>query len=434
MANNSGICVKMYHVFGDKLWGLEASACLQVPVTKATFPVPSTSLDDFPRLGDDLARTKKESKKKHAIETECNERIAISDSVVEKQIDIIKVEENLSDLALGSEHQPNMPACDISKNMEDEKLKNAFKIAIKRMGKNPTLPLLTSNFYRNHILAVDNTIDLKRTSFKKISKFLQVMSDEKFLVVKGEKGVEKITTINATHHEIAELILNKADIEATGPSTTTTDRDTLFVSEMTELFFVTESTMKFFNEFDVPNGEGVEPSQVKKYVKEYVCNHKLQSPADIRIIQVDAMIAEMCQLPPLIKTLHFDELLSLITSKMKHSYAMRNKNELKTGGKQSSIKMSLATRSGNKKVTLIDNLEMFGIRLPEFAQACKIGVAASTSIIRSDCVANAKRGQLLVQGNQVRFVYKLLTETYKIPSKYINGVELAKKEKKVNRK
>lgn len=125
MANNSGICVKMYHVFGDKLWGLEPSVCLQVPIMKPTFAVPSTSLDDFPSLGDGAARSKKESKKECPIETEPNERIATTDSVVGNQIDIINVEENLSDLALGSssEYPPNISACDNSKDQEDEKLK-----------------------------------------------------------------------------------------------------------------------------------------------------------------------------------------------------------------------------------------------------------------------------------------------------------------------
>jgi translation initiation factor 2D len=38
--------------------------------------------------------------------------------------------------------------------------------------------------------------------------------------------------------------------------------------------------------------------------------------------------------------------------------------------------------------------------------------------------------EVLIQGNQVSFVGKLLVETYKIPKKYIKGLELAVKPKK----
>lgn len=425
MANNSGICVKMFHVFGDKLWGLEPAVCLQVPVVGATVTVPTA--DDFPSLSD-AKKVKKApvSQEKVNTEVEAGEDSSEDENTVSSNVN--ELSKHLNDIELEEKDTELDPLSNLPSKTPDENLKTAFVTALKRMGKNPSLPLLTSNFYRNHILTVDNNIDLKQTSYKKISKFLQEMSAQNFLTIREEtKGVEKIVAINTSHPEIVNLILNKADTENASTIPTT---EGLFIAEMKELYFVTDDTMKFFNKFDVQNNEGIEPAQVKKYVKEYVCNNKLQDATNIRTIYVDELIAEICQLQATVKTIQFDELLSLITDKMKHSYAMRNKNELRTGGKQSAIKMSLATRSGNKKVTLIDNLEQFGIRLPEFAQACKVGVAASTSIIRLDGPNNSKRGQMLVQGNQVRFVYKLLTETYKIPPKLITGLDLAKKERK----
>lgn len=419
MANNSGICVKMFHVFGDKLWSLETSVCLQVPVVGATIALPTA--EDFPTLG----AAKQKVKKPDATATQS---LSVDKEIDDETVTVAKVTEALENTDFSSNDSESDGDNELTIS-PDDLLKIAFITAIKRMGKTPPLPMLTSNFYRNHILAVDSNIDLKQTTYKKISKFLQAMCEQDFITVREEtKGVEKITAINSSHPEVVKFILTKRDTEK--------DSGThgLFLSEMKELYFVTDDTMKFFNKFDVQNGEGIEPAQVKKYVKEYVCNKKLQDSANIRTIRVDELIAEICQLPPAIKTLQFDELLSLITDKMKHSYAMRNKNELRTGGKQVAIKMTLATRSGNKKVTLIDNLEHFGIRLPEFAQACKVGVAASTAITQLEGPNNTKRAQMLIQGNQIRFLYKLLTETYKIPPKYIAGLDLAKKEKKTNKK
>lgn len=419
-ARNSGICVKMLHVFGDKLWNLEPSHVLQIPNAGATVKVPK--LDEFPELGAAVSKPKKSS----PIES----KATVDDANIEE---IVRLETDLNNVELSDTNEIAKSAT-ADETSPDEKLKHAFLLAIKKMGKNPPTPLLTSNFYRCHILTADESIDIKLTSYKKLSKFLHEMAASGYLTVKEEtKGVEKITAFNTQHPDIVNIIL-RVETQQQLPETGVTTTDSLFVTEMKELYIVTEAAMKFFNTFDVKCGEGIESAQVKKYVKDYVCNKKLQDPANIRTIHVDDMIRETCELNDDVKAIPFDQLLTLITDKMEHSYAMRNKNELKTSGKTATIKMTLATRSGNKKVTLIDHLEMFGIRLPEFAQACKIGVAASTSIIRPDCPGNSNKGQLLVQGNQVRFVYKLLTETYKIPPKYINGLDLAKKDKKPKKK
>jgi translation initiation factor 2D len=57
------------------------------------------------------------------------------------------------------------------------------------------------------------------------------------------------------------------------------------------------------------------------------------------------------------------------------------------------------------QVTLINNLELYGINIQEFARECQHGVAASTSI---SSVPGKKSLQLLIQGNQVLFVGNLL--------------------------
>lgn len=75
-------------------------------------------------------------------------------------------------------------------------------------------------------------------------------------------------------------------------------------------------------------------------------------------------------------------------------------------GKLESISITVAKRSGNKKVTLVDNLEIYGINIDEVASACQRGVAASTNINRSQ--TPKKTDQLQIQGNQVLFVFNLL--------------------------
>lgn len=91
---------------------------------------------------------------------------------------------------------------------------------------------------------------------------------------------------------------------------------------------------------------------------------------------------------------------------MKSGYTLVSGEEEKLEkGKIQPISITVQTRTGNKKVTLIDNLQLFGINMAEFSKECQHGVAASTTITK---VPGKKTEQLLVQGNQVLFVYNHL--------------------------
>lgn len=447
MSGGVGVGVNMLHVFGDKLWGLDASVCLQVPFFGVGHDIPAVA--DFPVLGEEIkpkVQTVEPKTSKLIISQKKNEEFPMLGMDPKRKIKdqsavSTEIVGKLSDLFVKDE-APQLPSNnhnyfrdeveeeDTVKEIEDELnhdelLQTAFFTALKRDGTSLSLPLLTSNFYRCHVLpASEQPIDLKKTTYKKLSKFLSEMAANRFITVKEEqKGIEKITDVNLGHPDLVDFIA-KPSIK----DDSVEKKNNLFVTEMTELYLVTDETAKFFASFKIANGDGLESSQIKKYVKEYVCNNKLQSPISPRIIQLNETLCSLCR-RELNGSIPFEELLSIILSKMTHSFQMRSKNEIKSAKKQT-IQMSLATRSGNKKVTLVSNLEAFGIRLNEFEKACKLGVAASTTVTK---LPYQKGEQLLVQGNQIRFIHKLLTETYKIPGKNIVGLDLAKKEKKVKK-
>lgn len=427
------------------MWSIEASLCLQIPELGSCFEMPTEC--DFPVLG----LTKKKSE---AVEVKKNPIISAPKfhapadhfpalgldpkrkpfKAIEPVIEMPPVEvdtdpvELLSGVIASDDDKRTMDAetgPESEPETEDDVLKKAFLTALKRDGKQLVLPVLTSTFYRcNVVPAADRPIELKKTTYKKLSKFLNVMAEDRFITVKEEqKGIEKISAINLVHPDLVDFVPKMQTKDGTVGGQ---NGNNLFVTEMTELYLVTDELAKFFARFNIENGQGVEKAQFKRILKEYCCNNKLQDPLNIHIIRCNDTLSSICGC----ERIEFDCLFSLILSKMTHSFQMRSKSELKSS-KNPMIQMQLATRSGNKKVTLVNNLEAFGIRLAEFEKACKIGVAASTTVTK---LANQKGEQLLVQGNQVRFIHKLLTETYKIPSKNIIGMDLAKKEKKASKK
>ena len=52
MAGGHGVCVKILHVFGDKLWGIEPGVTQQIPIAGPAVKAPNLHADeDFPALG-----------------------------------------------------------------------------------------------------------------------------------------------------------------------------------------------------------------------------------------------------------------------------------------------------------------------------------------------------------------------------------------------
>lgn len=390
MSGGRGIAVRVVHVFGDKLWGMEPSVCQQPPISAPVQSAPTTaSLQDFPPLG-----AEPESKQ--------------ADS---SPIEVTEIMEKLDLQEPELERSP------------DEVLKIAFLNSLKLHGKKLSLPLLTSTFYPQYVQpALESPLDIKKTSYKKVGNFLKQMASEGFIVIREEnKGVEKICSINLEHPELLGFRPTK---EKVTESTSDEPKPQLLLTKMTEVFVVTQKTVKLFSNFNHELGEKLDEKQIKDHVKDYVSRNKLLDKT-IHKVELDETLEQASDREG---TLTIDGLISAVRANMDATFEMRTQDKIPIkGGKKPVIHITTATRTGNKKVTIISNLDLYGINIPEFAKAIKIGVAASTCMTE---VPGYKSEQLLVQGNQVKFVFDLLTQTYKIPRGNITGLEFAIKEKK----
>lgn len=398
MAGGHGSAVKPVHLFGDKLWSIEPSVTLQIPTETSVGSANISSNTDFPALGEEP---------KNKTVSQPTEEVVLP---------------TIEDLQISSEEVQHSPEEEPAKEESlDDILKNAFLSACKYKGKDLNLPILTSSFYRTYVLPEAKCdIEIKQTKYKKVSAFLKTMSDEGFIVVREEtKGVDKIFSIDFEHPELVDFI----------PATTTTnddskEKETLFHSSMAELYLVTDEVLPFFTKFDYKRNEGMVIGNVRKLLREYCQKNQLPfTDLSRKYTVLDECLKGICDG---MESASLDEMNNILLRKMKHTYEMVGVNELKQSNKPV-IQITVAKRSGNKNVTLVKNLENYGIILTEFIKLCKQGAAASTTIVK---VPSEKQELLQIQGNQVKFVYDLLTEKYKIPPKQINGLQFAKKGKK----
>ncbi|XP_055534280.1 eukaryotic translation initiation factor 2D [Wyeomyia smithii] len=407
MCGGHGICVRMLHVFGDKLWGMEPSVCLQVPLQGATQAVPKA--EDFPPLG------------------------ASDDPVQEKEILGIATHLESTDICEDQEKEVPAPEEETPPN-PDELIKGAFLNALKLHGKKIPLPILTSTFYPHYVQPeIPEGIEIKRSSFKKVGTFLKQMADDGLIQIKEEKkGVEKITAISLDHNDILTFrpyrAVKACDTDA-GSAVDQVASTPLLLTKMVEMYAVNESTEKLYACLGLPVGRALDETQVRNHIKDYVGRNKLIDQPT-KLVTLDETLQHVCCSDQ--SQISLVNLTDIVLQQMTNTFEMRSqKGPVQKGGKRSIIHLTTATRSGNKKVTLVSNLEDYGVNLAEFAKAVKLGAAASTSMTE---VPGTKGEQLLVQGNHVKFVYDLLTGTYQIPKACITGLEFAKDQKKKKKK
>lgn len=413
LANGRGKCVNILHFYGDNLCNLEGAAIPQVP-NLGTIEWLSFVAEDFPELGRKQGASSEQDRnvlteQNQKSSEDCNDQNNIENDDFKS--------ENIDNVGIQSEDVDDVEDM-------DELLMFCFLGAIK-YSKSLALPALISNFFKLHMLPIcpsHKTLDIKKTSFKKLKPFLEKMAGEGLIMVKEiKKGVEAITIINKDHPKFTEFYLDPDS----RPKKEANENEPLQKTDVVESYIITQNVLPIFEKSGLKKGDIVQTSDVRKYVTNYVKVNNLQDATNSRLLIPKDALVTICKTENLIT---WEEVIEKVCDSMKSCYKVKSgHDEILNKGKVSPITISVSVRSGNKKVTLVDNLELFGINLNEFSKECQHGVAASTTIIKPP---SKKSDQLLVQGNQVLFVYNLLVEKYKIPKKYVKGLENAPKKKK----
>ncbi|XP_026751619.2 eukaryotic translation initiation factor 2D [Galleria mellonella] len=303
---------------------------------------------------------------------------------------------------------------------------------IKLESKRIELPLKTNLLYKNHLMPLcpaDRTLDVKKSSYKKMGKFLENMQQQGLLEVREiEKGVDAVVSINAAHPLVAAHTVERR-VERGGERSVERGGQRAGPAApplVREVHCVTAAVVDLFPEHK--KGTPLTSFEVRATLTEYVKSRALAAPQHRAAVTLDARLANIVGRPEQ-EFIKWEELMSGVQNKMTSSTEMRfaDGSVKLIKSKLEPIKMQVATRSGNKKVTLVSNLESFGFNLQVLSQECQHGVAASCGVTRSP---GAKYDQLMLQGDQTHYVAKLLIEKYGLPKKFVEGADKALKKKK----
>ncbi|NXN19149.1 EIF2D factor, partial [Indicator maculatus] len=318
----------------------------------------------------------------------------------------------------------------------DALFNQCFFHALKCKVKKSELPLLTSTFLRSHMFSccpAGQQLDIKKSSYKKFSKFLQCMQHQKILQVKElNKGVESIVEVDWKHPDVRAFAVPEgfASASAAQDSRSEEREQGYQAPEIIPLYGVSTKMIPLFQESGHKKGSILSSSEVRNIIINYVKANELVDETNKNFVKVNAILCD-CLLDKSeqdeISSLKWDDLLSRCLERLQplHQVTFYGQEPVVRKGNIEPIDITVAQRSSNKKVTIIKNLELYGLDPQCVANILQQKVQASATI--TPVPGTKDRVQVQIQGNQIHHLAKMLLEEYKLPRKYLQGLEKAPK-------
>ncbi|XP_070251855.1 eukaryotic translation initiation factor 2D isoform X3 [Myotis yumanensis] len=361
------------HTYEDHLWrsGDKSSPPFIAPLTLDPPDVSEEkgSVQAGPALQDDMRRLTLEGKEEENGEDQqmCGEKT---------------LPEASEDPGIGGLNPDPADSKTLQEQM-DELLQQCFLHALKCRIKKTDLPLLTSTFLGSHVFSCcpeGRQLDIKKSSYKKLSKFLQQMQQEQIIQVKElSKGVESIVAVDWKHPR---------------------------------------------------KGSILEGSEVRMIIINYAKKNDLVDADNKNLVHLDPILCD-CILEKseqhTVMKLPWDSLLTRCLEKLQPAYQVTfpGQGPIVKKGKICPIDITLAQRASNKKVTVVRNLEAYGLDPCTVAATLQQRCQASTTVTPAPGAKDSL--QVQIQGNQVHHLGRLLLEEYQLPRKHIQGLEKAPK-------
>ncbi|KAJ7331729.1 hypothetical protein JRQ81_013909 [Phrynocephalus forsythii] len=430
----------MLHTYMDHLWGLGDKSCPPVIAPLEADPAQQGGSEE-------------EEQKSEDGEHQVPENSLTVDPSLQTQIEGLSMEDTVQFNDTGKKEEPSengatetteedhpkVPQEAESRSPQEQMdalLHQCFFHALKCKVKKSELPLLTSTFLRNYMFSCcpkDQQLDIKKSSYKKFSKFLQSMQQQKVIQVKElSKGVESIVNVDWRHESLRSFVVPEtAEPELSIQDDKSDNGEQLYhPPEIIPLYGVSSKMSPLFHESGYKKGHTLSSSEVRSAIINYVKTNELVDETNKNFVKVNPILCD-CLLNKSeqneVLRLKWDDLFSRCLDQLQpfHQVTFSGHEPIVRKGNIDPIDITIAQRSCNKKVTIIKNLELYGLNPEAVASVLQQKVQASVTVTLLP--GTKDRSQVQIQGNQINPLAKLLLEDYRIPRKYILGLEKAPK-------
>ncbi|KAJ1954027.1 hypothetical protein EC988_002654, partial [Linderina pennispora] len=332
-----------------------------------------------------------------------------------------------------------------------EALKQVMATVLDEKAATDLLPLNSSTLYSHYIVSNaphNQELDIKKSTYKKLAKFLKAAEKRGLVQLKDIRGESHIKSFNWKHKEMLEYkpykvaLVKKghaaASSAATGASSAQStvgrvDKTASGMIQVIELFKPSNGLKPLFDEVGASTPSGYfSRHQARSVLEDYIKAHGLIDPKNPRQVKLDHRLCDgLLTKDEYSKLTVFprDKLQSRLQEKMTLYTELRIPGKTPTAkiGAPPQVEILCEKKMGNKVITRTVGLEKYEIDPHAVAKELRTICASSTTV---DPVPGKKNAlAVIVQGHHVSALAKLL-EKHGLPPRLITVTDKTSKPKK----
>ncbi|KAI9099645.1 hypothetical protein K1719_024650 [Acacia pycnantha] len=320
----------------------------------------------------------------------------------------------------------------------DSLLDKCLLQALHTTVKDKDLPMPGSTLWSNHVLPCRPsgvTLDIKKSSHKKVSKWLQAKSTSGLISVKEDKYKKEVVllSVNRKHGGYSSFKPEKRPVQKSDqPSVNVANEShSSKTLEVAEIYKPSVHVNPIFSAVEADTGKLYSASEASDIVFKYVEKENLVKPTNKSIVVLDVVLCDALFKGAIKKgttyptEIHKKDLGSTFISRMQaHHVVTRGGEQVIRKGAIKTIQIVTERRQGNKKVTKLTGMETFLIDAEALAAALQKKFACSTTVAE---LPGKKGNEVLVQGGVIDDLAKHLIEQYGVPKRFIEVLDKTKK-------
>ncbi|KAH1105634.1 hypothetical protein J1N35_009402 [Gossypium stocksii] len=320
----------------------------------------------------------------------------------------------------------------------DSHLDRCLLQALHTTVKDKDLPMPGSTLWSNHVLPCRPsgiTLDIKKSSHKKLSKWLQAKSSTGLITVKEDKYKKEamLISVNRGHPEYLQFKPEKRPVEKVvqaGDSAASESRSQKAL-EVVEVYKSSVHVNPIFASVGADTGKLYSASEATDIVFEYIEKENLVKQTNKATVVLDATLCDALFKGAIKKgstyptEIHKKDLGATFINRMQaHHMVTRGGESVVRKGVLKTVQIVTERRQGNKKVTKVSGLETFLIDPEALASELQKKFACSTTVAE---LPGKKGLEVLIQGGVIDDVARHLLEQYGIPKRYIEVLDKTRK-------
>ncbi|TYH07928.1 hypothetical protein ES288_A08G274000v1 [Gossypium darwinii] len=320
----------------------------------------------------------------------------------------------------------------------DSHLDRCLLQALHTTVKDKDLPMPGSTLWSNHVLPCRPsgiTLDIKKSSHKKLSKWLQAKSSTGLITVKEDKYKKEamLISVNRGHPEYLQFKPEKRLVEKVvqaGDSAASESRSQKAL-EVVEVYKSSVHVNPIFASVGADTGKLYSASEATDIVFKYIEKENLVKQTKKATVVLDATLCDALFKGAIKKgstyptEIHKKDLGATFINRMQaHHMVTRGGESVVRKGVLKTVQIMTERRQGNKKVTKVSGLETFLIDPEALASELQKKFACSTTVAE---LPGKKGLEVLIQGGVIDDVARHLLEQYGIPKRYIEVLDKTRK-------